>query len=337
MNEEEKIDQMRRYWLGFLTEQESCAFEASWFDNDEDSELVAAVRDDLIQDYLAGELNDDELKGFTVNLLGQLNLVEDVAFAGAINRVLAGQEGGTEADTNRLATKIGWFDQLTAGFRQILSGGVPAAAFGALVIVILIGGIVFRSSFTNKSPDTALVQPPDDGQIAPVATVEAGNQPDPPQIVQTENPNSQPAKKPPPPTKNVQPKTLDQNNRQNSYVALILGATVRGPEAMPKKVIPPEVANLRLIFPKPNFQGPYIKYSAKIIAVDNGRIIGRSSLPDLSKKKTGQDVPVTFPKQGLVPGEYKLVVVGKRSNAEPDVLLERKFRILEPLPTVISP
>lgn len=324
LNEEEKIDQMRRYWLGFLAEQERCAFEASWFDNDDDSELVAAVRDDLIQDYLAGELDGDELKGFRVNLLGQLNLVEEVGLSGAIDRALNSSETNrTETNTNKQVADIGWFAQLSTGVRQFVSGGIPAATFGALIIVILIGGTVFWKSVTNRPSDTALVHPPDNSQIVPVATVDASNQTEPPQsalsVLTNRAPNAY-----------VPPRSKQQTTRPTVFATLLLGSPVRSQGAIPETLIPQNVDNLRVTFPKPNLSKDYKKYSAHIVAADDGRLIGRSSLHDLSKKKTGQDIIVTFPKHGLVPGKYKFVLNGESANAEPELIWEREFRILKP-------
>ncbi|MBK8465332.1 MAG: hypothetical protein IPL32_05830 [Chloracidobacterium sp.] len=321
MNEEEKIDQMRRYWLGFLTEGDRCAFEAAWFDNDEESELLAAVRDDLIQDYLAGELDNDELMGFQTNLLGQLDLVQEVTLSAAISRVLA--VSGDETDTNRLATKIGWVAQVTSVFRQFVSGGVPAAAFGAIITVLLIGGGVVWRSLTINLPKLAIVQLPDTNQDVRVTNEDSSVYVEPPQPEQPSN-----KKQPPPAT--VYPKTRNQDRKQDSYVALVLGPVLRSQGVMPEKSIPKGVRNLRIVFQKPNILDSYNKYSVKIVSADSGLVFGQQRLQDLSKIKTGGKVSVTVPKRGLVPGEYKLVIFGETSSSQNDQLWERTFRILKP-------
>jgi hypothetical protein len=54
----------RRYLLGLATEEEGAALEREYFERDDVVERIAAAEDDLIEDYLAGQLETSERERF---------------------------------------------------------------------------------------------------------------------------------------------------------------------------------------------------------------------------------------------------------------------------------
>ena len=54
----------RRYLLGQSSEEESAALELDYFDNEDVVDRIAAVEDDLIEDYLSDGLNSADREHF---------------------------------------------------------------------------------------------------------------------------------------------------------------------------------------------------------------------------------------------------------------------------------
>src|SRR5688500_14128941 len=69
VEQNKKEQKMRAYWLGELASEQIEAFETSWFESDEDAELLEIVRADLIDDYLAKNLTGSECSKFEENFL----------------------------------------------------------------------------------------------------------------------------------------------------------------------------------------------------------------------------------------------------------------------------
>lgn len=321
MDETIKLNQMRQYWLGFLSEESRLDCENLWFERDDDADLLAAVREDLIQDYLAGEIDDAELAGFRKSLLADSNFVEDVALATAIfgTSEAAARERGPIALVTR--PKTNWLAGYVGAFRNLVSGPVPAVALVTAIVAILIGGIVVWRPISNELTN-AEVQPPVIAPHLPDSIEDVNRAVEPSQPIQNKNTKSHPSV-------NTSPKTPIQGNRRQTYTTLVLGAAIRGEKDIAEVSIPDRNSNLRLILPMPGLVKSYQEFSARIASADSAKTLWQKRLRNLNNKRNGEALVVTVPKGKISTGKYKLFLTGVNPGSNSEPLYERGFRILK--------
>ena len=81
-------DRIRRYLLAQLTEQEMERLEREFFQDDDLFDLVRAVEDDLIDDYVAGALPTEARNRFTTHFLTSPELQRRVDLARALQEAV---------------------------------------------------------------------------------------------------------------------------------------------------------------------------------------------------------------------------------------------------------
>lgn len=142
---------LRRYVLGASTEQESAAIEREYFESADALDRARAVEDDLIDEYVSGQLAADEHAEFERHYLTTPAHRRRVAVARAL------RTAASVKSNHRRPVAVRWR---------------PAAGLAAALVIVVLGvALVLR---TRSLPGTAAVDSP------PSATAQAPPPPPPP-------------------------------------------------------------------------------------------------------------------------------------------------------------
>lgn len=317
---------MRDYWLNALSDNQFARLETEWFGSDEDAELLEIVRDDLIEDYLTGNLSGTELNRFRNHFL--MNNLEDVAIAKSYFEL--GQAAQKEF------VQPGFFEALAETLRNFTK--VPQIAFA----ILLLGSSAWLIWFYNSAPvDVAQNQPAgfdraDENQSAPNPV--SGNNPNPDNANQSadtdakNNDNNQkfaepdkpasaqrrtPSEKNPdrPAGKIVQPQILFLTNFRGNVKTLNLSG---------------ENKTFSLKLDMPGIDKAYRSYEIKIYNSKNELIIQQKLTDNLSLKKSGAKIEIgNLSKNKFRKNEtYKTYLVGydEKNNVE-ELSLYDSFKV----------
>jgi hypothetical protein len=132
-----------RYLLGALSEVETERLDELSVTDDEFAAVLSAAEKELVDSYVQGELNQDDLARFKSHYLASSLRRDKVDFAkalqvfaerGAITSA-AGAEGERRAST---ATKAGWFSALFSNSRPVMQWSFALAA----MIFLVAGGLL---------------------------------------------------------------------------------------------------------------------------------------------------------------------------------------------------
>jgi hypothetical protein len=137
LSEKEKM--MRDYWLNSLGSNHVERLETKWFSNDDDAELLEAVRADLIDDYITKNLSKTDYLQFEKYFLP--NNLEDI--------VLAKSSIDISLGSFEEAKKKGLFEKFSQLFHTFAS--LPQIAF-AVIFLACIGLIIgyFAKSYNKE-------------------------------------------------------------------------------------------------------------------------------------------------------------------------------------------
>lgn len=138
---------LRKYLLGELNEAEEQELEKQLLADDELSELVLAEEDELVDDYLDGELSEDERERFNTYFMLTPQRRRKLNFAQALRRFepVFDAKGGNQEETQ--ATKIDSLDKLPSPKPKVLSSSrwhriSSSASFKIAATVIVAAGLV---------------------------------------------------------------------------------------------------------------------------------------------------------------------------------------------------
>ena len=128
-------ESITRYLLGDLAETKQVEIEDRAFRDKEYASQIDAVEDDLIDDYVRGELSTSARRQFERRFLASPERRRKVEFAKALAQVVSeGEETETAAAPNpSIAT---WRGFLAAFFHQLTPAAMFSLAFAALAIVV---------------------------------------------------------------------------------------------------------------------------------------------------------------------------------------------------------
>src|SRR6185436_10899777 len=134
----------RRYLLGEASEEERSAIEREYFEDRERLDAIAAIEDDLIEDYLEGQLPSDERRHFERVYLAAPHHRQRVE---TIRRVMAASSSGLRSTNTQSST---WPTGPSSGrFRRQRRWYIPAAA--AAIVVLAVGAIWMRGAFLHRA------------------------------------------------------------------------------------------------------------------------------------------------------------------------------------------
>ena len=124
-------DLMMRYLLGEVSDEEQVRLEECYFADDSVFEQLSALEDELIDDYVRGELGEPQRKQFELHFLNSPERRRKLAFAESFSQYLS-QASTVAAKQETWRQWIAdWFD---------LRGATARWAFAAVFAGILVGG-----------------------------------------------------------------------------------------------------------------------------------------------------------------------------------------------------
>jgi anti-sigma factor RsiW len=177
-------DLLTRYLLGELPEDERARVEDEAFADAEILAQLLAVENDLVDEYVRGELTGEARHRFERMFLNSAERRRKIAFAGALGRLdtasLGAPSGATaaaEAESTSPDTTINGprADSAPSSRLKHLFGSLarfpytPQLSFAALVLILLIGGALF---FVNRQrrEETAARRQPERPSAQPAST-----------------------------------------------------------------------------------------------------------------------------------------------------------------------
>ncbi len=135
-----------RYFLGELSEEEQTQLEEQYFDDDECFDQLLAFEEELIDDYVQGELPPHARERFETYFLTTAERREKVEFAKALQKVVSETEKEeTPVPAKSAHSQIPWWQNVW----DFLVQPRPAMQFGfvaALVLVLVWVSPLFRGS-----------------------------------------------------------------------------------------------------------------------------------------------------------------------------------------------
>ena len=285
----------RRFWLGQLSPEEQGRIEELAFGDPQSFELLEAVEDDLIDEFVYNDLSAEERKRFQEHFLTQPGRREDLRIADALRRHL-----------DREFPASLW-QRVWKFFRVDSPPSVPAFATGAITIVaIIIIAILVREKIRN----------------APSQPLQAENQATPalptPTSTPSETPShSSPSPLPSPPHQNDQNRTPVLRRSTSPIYSFLLtpGGLVRGGGGvMP---VPKKSGKVEFQLPLTG-NTSYRRYKASL-EKENGEPIQTWSLKPTTII-SGNGVRVSVPFSQLdVSQRYRIVLkgIGANGNLQP--------------------
>jgi hypothetical protein len=347
-------DLLARYLLGELTEEEQVRVEERAFSDPETLAQVLAVENDLVDEYVRGELPDEARRRFELKFLNSVERRRKIEFAGTLAHldptslsVLADTSAGanagdapvfstSNATQNNSAQSSRWrsFLDSLAGFPL-----TPRLSFAPLLLVLLIGGVLF---FINRQrrDDKIIVRQTEQALPRPGSSPEITNSATP--LTQIAQPPGAAAPAPPESAQNHQPDSGASENRSPAQrggmqasppakvnhpapsglsVATLLFSTgmTRGENEQAKKfLLPPTATAARLSFALEKGDD-YKSYQVEVRAAD-GSPVFRSGQLKAHATRTGRSLTVGLPARRLPAGSYEALLRGV-ADGEPGQLL----------------
>lgn len=341
MSDSEKQQLMRDYWLGRLSEAEVVGCELEWFSNDEDAQLLEAVRDDLIDEFLAGGLVAGDKLLFEKNFLAVPTNLRDVAITQVYRRTIDVEK----VESFLAPTVVSTATTSTESKKSFwLAFFAPSRlAFGAFVLLIASGTFLFLTFQKNGSlPDkiaktnVSIMQPSPEKIVTPTENPTATNKP----LPKNKNTNTKSA-----PEKSLTPKVETTPSLPTPLIPKVetspkpppsfnpiqilgLAAPLRsGNGSKPSVQLQKTTSTLRLKVPMPVLTELYQSYSAKIVSETDGQIVWQNRLPDLNDKQAGEEISVDVPTKKLIAGGYRISLIGERPDGTSKELRPTSFNV----------
>jgi hypothetical protein len=336
----ENKEQAIRYLYGEHLEAERDDIEERLFTDEDFSLFVDDVENDLIDEYLRGELSFEEKRRFETKYLTTDGRRDRVALAGTLHeKVFA----GATATTETLAAETppaGFGEKIAAFFRfqnLALAGG-----FAAVLFLLVLGGVwlstqpgddIVKEKDTNENENIA--PPPDDPMPVPTPeenTNSASSEENknttesvPPPKPADANVKSKPVAPPPKaaPKKPVRPKPAPPVRQQPRIFIATLLPPLRSSKT-PVLEIPAGAETVRLQLVD-NFGAKYEKF---LVELNDG--IGNtvwSGEVKAGRAKPQKSVTVSIPNTAFGAGNYEVAVSGVTSDGSTDEINFYNFTV----------
>lgn len=324
---------MRDYWLGMLSPQKMEDCELEWYCSDEDSDLLKAVGEEVIEDRLTDSLEAEEKTAFEKFFLSDRRNVEKVAVFDFTRKAVIESSNAQSSFSEKipvvenLSESSGKTDFWRALKSFFVSPRFALAAFALLIAIGFIGFYVSRKTMpSNEIAQTNAQSPtPNDvnatpNTVAPAVSPAVSVSPN---VRVEKSPTPKAAASPTPKDDNL---AIPGENKQ-TVVTLALAAPVRSGGNKAAISIPKNAAGLRLILPMPGLRESYKKYSARLISDNGGQVVRQQRLPNLNNKRSGADVVIIVPAAKLASGDYKIFLIGERADGTSKTLAEPSFTV----------
>ena len=315
----EPIDEQQivRFLLGELPEDERQGVEGRLFQDDSFYSLVLAIQEELADSYVQGELTADQRKQFESHFLKSPRRKERVDFAAVFAGALVQNDHAQSAVSPAAASDAKWWSSFTAFVPRL----VPIAA-GALALILLVAASALylqnrrlkndvlqsqsdRDSFIRQSQsDRQTLDGKVDQLQREIATLRAqgGDLEAKVQEKQKELDALQRSSRVP----RVQPSS-------GALASFILSPGLKRGEDEPEKIIiapDAKLVQLQLLLQR---QEKYKTYIAEIRTARGNLISSKGGLT-VTRTDYGQVVSIDVPANQLLAGEYELALKGVDQN-----------------------
>jgi len=292
---------IRQYLLGELSEQEQVEIEDRAFEDQRVLEQILAVEQDLIDDYVSGDIPEEQRQEFQQHFLASAERKKKIAFAKALAAVV----NQNPAPVIDRATAPSWRTKLAAFFAR----PVTAYSFAAASLLLLIVGSWLVVDRIRLRSEIAQLRTAQESQTAQNRQLEKdlanerlqnqelmANRGTPLQQTLTPEIRSESPQQPTTPTSPV-------------VVALsLLPGISRGSNSLPQLAIAKDVTLVRLqigIDPQENYR----RYRVELRTENGRQVLAQGNL--LARTGShGRSIPLSVPASALGNGRYELTLKG---------------------------
>jgi hypothetical protein len=292
---------IRQYLLGELSEPEQVEIEDLAFEDQNVLEQILAVEQDLIDDYVSGDIPEERRQSFQKHFLASAERKKKVAFAKALAAVV----NETPAPAFDVATVPSWRTKLAAFFTS------PATAYSfaaAALLLFFVGSWLVVDRIRLRS-EIAQLRTAQESQTAQNRQLEKdlANQ-------RLQNQELMANRGTPPqqtPTPEIQPKSPPQPTTPTSPVVValsLLPGISRGSNSLPQVTIAKDVSLVKLqigIDPHENYR----RYRVEL-RTENGRQVLAQGHLSARVGSHGRSIPLSVPASALGIGRYELALQG---------------------------
>ncbi|HRH41042.1 MAG TPA: hypothetical protein PKY82_05310 [Pyrinomonadaceae bacterium] len=306
----------RQFLLDEMPEEERVDFEQNFILDEEMFENLRVAEDELIENYVRGNLSGNDRQKFETKFLTNEKRHERVAFTRAMLKNFANQSAlkKQEAEGERVSV----WASLVSFFKQ------PQFALGSAfaVLLLLLGGW-FLLRKTEKPIDIVQNTPTPIPQISvtptPQTSENTNNTPNQNVVPINQRPKVEPTLNKTPDNTNLQKPVQTPSNPVITTLALFTGG-VRSEGKTNELNLPKNSggANLQL-----NLESQDYKIYRAEIVDQNGKIIYQSGKLSANKSKVNAFVPV----QNLKRGDYIIKLYGKNANNQDESVADFQFRV----------
>jgi hypothetical protein len=316
--ESEKL--IAQYLLGELPEEQQIEIEDRAFGDQEFMAGITAVENDLIDEYVRGEMSATDQRRFEARFLASESRRKRVEFAKALTHLLD-ETRVTERETRTVSvTRSSWRDALAA----FINGLNPVGKFAltAATLLILLGGawlitqtLTLRRQLTQLQAQRHSQQNDRQSLEQQVASERRRNEELLAQLNQEKQQRAQ---------SDESLRRLSENvNQQQSEAPRSIIATLtllpgisRGATTQPRLVLPPNATVVRLqigIEPEEDYKS----FGVELRTASGRPVWMRDSLTARSSRG-GRSIRLTLPASALLPGEYELRLKGLPETGPPE-------------------
>ena len=306
---------IRLYLLGELSEQEQVEIEDRAFEDQQVLEQILAVEQDLIDDYVSGDIPEENLHRFQNHFLASAERKKKVTFAKTLAAV-ANATVLTEGPAPAIeADAPSWHAKLTAFFTR----PVIAYSFAAASLVLFIVGswlVVDRIRLGSEIAQFRTIQ---ESQTAQNRQLEKDLVDE--RLRNQELMANRGAAPQQTPTPKLQPETPQQPTTPTSPVVValsLLPGISRSSNSLPRLAIAKDVSLVRLqigIDPKENYR----RYRVELRTENGRQVLAQGNLSARGGTR-GRNIPLNVPASVLGNGRYELTLKGiTESGATEDV------------------
>lgn len=292
---------VRQYLLGELSEPEQVEIEDLAFEDQKVLEQILAVEQDLIDDYVSGDIPEERRQSFQKHFLASAERKKKVAFAKALAAVV------NESPAPAIDVEIvpSWRTKLAAVFTR------PAFAYSfaaASLLLVFVGSwLVFDRNRLRS--EIAQLRTAQESQTAQNRQLEKdlANE-------RLQNQELLASRGTPPqqtPTPEIQPKSPPQPATPTSPVVValsLLPGISRGSNSLPQLAIAKDTTLVRLqigIDPKENYR----RYRVELRTEKGQQVLAQGNL--LARAGShGRSIPLSVPASALGNGRYELTLKG---------------------------
>lgn len=298
-------DVARRFWLGQLPPEDRGRIEELAFEDPETFTFLELVENDLIEEFIQGELSPVEEHQFKNHFLSLPASRENLKISRMLQRRFDKRVSFPDPPKSDWLLFGGWFKRQSAWVRIPM---LAAAALALIAVAFWIVSLVWEArnpAPIQAGPDKPIVIPSPEVKVSP-------------------SPELAPS---PAHVENKPKASTPERKRSAAYAVLLPSASPRGADAQPLK-LPTDIASMPLELPLIS-QKNFRIYEA-VLEDENGKVLYTWSNLKAEQLTSGKalqiDVPVTLLKPQNV---YRIIVSGLSSKRVTERVARYPFRAHE--------